>query len=122
MKRLGISLLVLASVVPAAATAKRTTIALDGKWQIDDGVNPDQVPAVWTHTAPVPGLANLAQPAFPDVDRFDGKEVLSNRAGFLKILPEDTPLDGPGISHQQRNWFWYKREFRPSARAEIALL
>lgn len=103
------------------ASAQRVTISLDGDWQIEDSVAPDRVPVSWSHTAPVPGLANLARPPFTDVDRFDGKEVLSNRIR-KGMIPADTPLEGQGISRQERNWFWYKRTFRTPSRKQVALL
>src|SRR5208283_2231783 len=52
----------------------RQTLSLDGEWEIDDSVSPDQLPTVYCHRVPVPGLAHLATPAFPDVDLFQSRE------------------------------------------------
>ncbi|MEB2362576.1 MAG: hypothetical protein HUU41_14205 [Bryobacteraceae bacterium] len=101
--------------------AERITVLLDGEWQIEDSVDADAVPRNWTHHVPVPGLANLAQPAFVDVDRFDGKEVLWNRIR-RKVIPASTSLEGQGISRQSRNYFWYAKSFRVPASKQVALL
>ncbi len=101
--------------------AERITVSLDGEWQIEDSVDADAVPRNWTHRVPVPGLANLAQPVFADVDRFDGKEVLWNRIR-RKVIPASTSLEGQGISRQNRNYFWYAKSFRIPARKQVALL
>ena len=51
-----------------SAAAQRTTISLDGTWQVTDGIAPDAIPANFDHTVAVPGLANQAKPSFPDID------------------------------------------------------
>ena len=61
----------------------RQVIGLDGTWQIEQGGRQSQ-PATFSHTVAVPGLADMAQPAFADV----GKK---------------SPL---------RQAFWYRRTFR----------
>lgn len=104
-----------------SALAERITVSLDGEWQIEDSVDADAVPRNWTHRVPVPGLANLAQPAFVDVDRFDGKEVLWNRIR-RKVVPASTSLEGQGISRQNRDYFWYAKSFRVPSRKQVALL
>src|ERR1035438_5190390 len=79
----------------------RGTLSLDGEWQIEDSVAPDAMPREWHHRVPVPGLAHLAQPGFPDVDQFDSKEVIVNRVG-KGVLPESALVEGAGIPHQNR--------------------
>lgn len=101
--------------------AERTVISLNGDWQIEDSISAGDIPASWTHTAPVPGLANLARPAFPDVDAFDSKEVLWNRFRKGKV-PESALVDGPGVPHQNRNYFWYQKTFRVPAQRQTAIL
>ena len=59
------------------AQAERVTIPLDGVWRIGESVSAEDVPKVFGHTAPVPGMANLAVPEFPDIDRFDSREVIN---------------------------------------------
>jgi beta-galactosidase/beta-glucuronidase len=100
---------------------ERVTVPLDGTWQIDESVSADDRPAGFTHTAPVPGLANLASPPFADVDRFDSRELIENRVR-RKMLPESARVQTVGIPHQARNYFWYRRAFRVQARKQTAIL
>ncbi|MFN7996444.1 MAG: glycoside hydrolase family 2 TIM barrel-domain containing protein [Bryobacteraceae bacterium] len=104
-----------------AVGGERVTLSLDGSWQIEDSVAPDAIPREWHHSVPVPGLAHLAQPAFPDVDEYDSKEVLVNRVKKGKA-PESALTDGPGTSRQERNYFWYTRAFRTGVRKQVAIL
>ena len=46
----------------------RTTISLNGTWQIEDSKEAEAIPVAWNRKVPVPGLAHSAQPAFPQVD------------------------------------------------------
>ena len=52
---------------------------LDGTWEVGESVSATEMPAQFAHKAPVPGLANLAQPAFKDVDKFCSRENIANR-------------------------------------------
>ena len=108
-------------LLPAAgAFAGRLIVSLDGIWEIADSVE-DRLPDSFDHRVPVPGLANLAHPLFPDVDRFDSRELIDNliRRGRL---PASARTQRVGIPRQNRNWFWYRRTFRPPERREVALL
>ena len=69
-----------ALLLAAPAFAERVTLSLNGTWQIADSVAAEPAPRVFRATVAVPGLVHSATPAFPDVDRFDSKEVVSNRA------------------------------------------
>lgn len=70
----------------AAVTGKaQQHISLNGTWQIAQG-SALTVPADFTGTVPVPGMVDLATPAFTEV----------------------------GVRSQQREAFWYKRTFRMS--------
>jgi hypothetical protein len=62
--------------------APRQVLSLDGTWAVEEG-GPDTVPQAFTHTVAVPGLADMAQPAFARVG-------------------EKSPL---------REAFWYRRTF-----------
>jgi hypothetical protein len=76
------------------AAAPRNVINLDGPWQVEQG-SMDARPQVFSHTIPVPGLMDMATPAFHEV----GKK---------------SPL---------RQAFWYRRTFRvDGAIPEVAIL
>jgi len=106
-------------------TAGRLTVSLDGEWEIEDSVSPDQIPQAFHHKVPVPGLAHLASPGFPDVDMFQSREYLSNMIGLGEV-PESTwktlGEEGVGLSGQERNFFWYRKTFRLPAKKDVALL
>ena len=103
----------------------RLTLPLNGEWEIEDSVEADRIPTAFHHTVPVPGLAHLAKPDFLDVDMFDSREAVGNLIRF-KGRPEslwgEVGEDGPGVSRQQRNYFWYRKTFRVAARKESAIL
>jgi hypothetical protein len=103
----------------------RQTLSLDGEWEIDDSVSPDQVPTVYRHRVPVPGLAHLATPAFPDVDQFESRENVANLTQGGEVPGSTWDLlgeDGVGISKQERNYFWYRKQFRVPERRGVVLL
>ena len=116
--------LVVAAVVCISthADSARLTQSLDGQWQIADGKSPTEIPTDFAHTVPVPGLANLAQPAFPDVDKFISRENLANRIR-AKLSPAEWLTNyWDGKVEQDRNYFWYRKTFRASdARAVVML-
>ncbi len=58
----------LAGGAPASLrpVAPRQALSLDGTWGIEEG-GLDAVPRAFTHTVPVPGLADMARPAFAQV-------------------------------------------------------
>lgn len=69
----------------------RTTISLNGTWQIKDSIDARAIPFVWNHKAPVPGLAHSADPAFPHVDEFDSGMLIRNR-GRRRVKIVATPV------------------------------
>jgi len=83
-------------------TARRV-ISLDGTWKIAEG-GFDQVPAEFTRTVPVPGLVNMAEPAFVE----PGPKV-ADRKAFLQKDP-------------RRDAFWYRRSFRLDTVPAVATL
>jgi beta-galactosidase len=101
--------------------AERTTVSLNGTWDIEDSRDAEAIPVVWTHKVPVPGLAHSAQPAFPQVDEFDSRMGIQNRVGEGK-LPTSAIVYNAGASRQDRNWFWYRRTFDVSATSGVAIL
>ena len=114
-------LLSLCSGLDAAAQQGRTVLSLDGTWDIADSVSPDTPPTAFTHKVSVPGLAHSAQPAFPDVDLFDSREIIANRVRRGE-LPESANVTTAGVSRQQRNYFWYRTTFDPRSKQANAIL
>jgi hypothetical protein len=104
--------------------AHRTTVSLNGQWDVADSVNADAMPAQYTHKAPVPGLAHSATPGFADVDQYESHQFLNNlvRDGKLSAAEYKKLGDFRGISHQERNYFWYHRTFTAPAQNAVALL
>ena len=119
-----ITFLALAGFLNASASTApgRTTQILDGTWQIEDGKAPGDLPATFTHTVPVPGMANLAQPAFAQVDAFYSREQLANRIRS-KLSPAEWLTNyWKGKVDQDRDYFWYAKTFRAPASHAVALL
>jgi hypothetical protein len=85
---------------------------------MEDGKEPAKIPAAFTHTVVVPGLANQAQPPFADVDKFISRENLANRIRS-GLSPADWLTNHwQGKVEQNRDYFWYRKTFRaPSPRA-----
>jgi hypothetical protein len=121
MSRLGVLGVVLLGSRGIFAS-ERQTLSLDGEWEIADSLLPEVIPAAFPHTVPVPGLANLAKPAFPDVDRFISRENLSRRI-LHKLVPDDwLEKYWVGKVEQDRNYFWCRRTFRAPKERAAALL
>jgi hypothetical protein len=80
---MGLLLSMGSAALAADAPAPRRVISLDGTWQVEQG-GMALPPEVFSHTVAVPGLVDMAQPAFAEV----GKK---------------SPL---------REAFWYRRTFR----------
>jgi beta-galactosidase len=99
----------------------RTTISLNGTWQIEDSKQADTIPVAWSHKVQVPGLAHSAEPAFPQVDQFDSRMLIQNRVSQGK-LPKSAIVYNAGVSRQERNWFWYRRTFEVSDTKSASIL
>jgi beta-galactosidase len=106
----------------SAAWSQRISVPLDGTWQIEDGVSSTAPPRAFGHQAPVPGLANLASPAFPDVDRFVSHELINHPITRPENLPAQAATAAVGYPEQARNYFWYRKVFRLPARKQVAIL
>ncbi len=102
--------------------AKRLTVSLDGQWEITDGKSATEIPPAFAHTAPVPGMANLAQPPFENVDRFLAREQLASRIRLKLCPPEWLTEYWKGKVDQDRDYFWYRKTFRAPASRAVALL
>jgi hypothetical protein len=116
------SVLVFLLGLSVGAQARRETISLDGAWRIADSKSATEIPTAFAHTVPVPGLANLARPAFPNVDAFYSREQLANRIRS-KLSPAEWLTNyWAGKVDQDRNYFWYQKTFRAPANRPVALL
>jgi hypothetical protein len=105
-----------------AGEAGRSTLSLDGQWQVAESLNAEEVPVSFEHMAPVPGLANLSSPAFAHIDAFYSREHLANRIR-AKLAPAEWLTNyWKGKIDQDRNYFWYRKVFRAPARRQLAIL
>jgi len=111
----------LALSAEAPPTGQRIVVPLDGEWSIEEGVEPEAIPATFSHTVRVPGLVHSATPSFPDVDLYETREyilTMINRGIFKPS--EDTGV--LGRTPQKRNYFWYRKSFRAPAKKQVAIL
>jgi hypothetical protein len=104
------------------ASGQRVTVSLDGIWEIEDSQSASEIPSDFTHTGPVPGLTNLATPAFENVDAFLSREQLANRIRSKLSPPEWLTEYWKGKVDQDRNYFWYRKAFRAPAASPVAIL
>src|SRR5450631_4163224 len=109
------------AVFAAPLWAQRTTLSLDGQWEIADSVEAGSLPAAYSHKAPVPGLAHSAVPVFKDVDEFESRQLIQNRVA-RGLAPASALVSNAGVSRQERNWFWYRRRFDVPALRRVATL
>jgi beta-galactosidase len=101
--------------------AERTTISLDGLWDLTDSKTAGPFPVHFDHKAPVPGLAHSSTRPFVDVDLFDSRQVIQNRVSRGE-LPSMALVRNAGVPRQARNWFWYHRTFEINERRRVAIL
>ena len=83
MPRIAVFLVSVALTAGNVGAVERQVMRLDGTWQVAEG-SLDTIPDEFPHCVPVPGLLDMAQPAFTDV----------------------------GVESTQRQAFWYRREFK----------
>jgi hypothetical protein len=87
----------LAMPAPASAAtramAPREVVSLDGTWHIEQG-GMDALPKQFTHTVAVPGLADMAKPAFQDVGK---KSPLREAFWYRRTFTLDRPLPDVAI-------------------------
>ena len=101
--------------------APRTTISLNGTWDIEDSREAEAISVVWNHKDPVPGLAHSAQLSFPQVDLFDSRIMIQTWVDEGK-LPKSALIYNAGVLRQERKWFWYHRTFAFSTTSSVAIL
>jgi beta-galactosidase len=104
------------------STAQRITISLNGEWDIEDSVSPDALPGKFGHRVSVPGMVNQARPSFKNVDQFDRLDYLQN--GWVRSHVKEVNIDTVrvGIPRQERNYFWYRRNFILKEKKELVIL
>jgi len=96
-------LLVLAFMVSLAAAhgkdSSRQSVSLDGTWQIAEG-KLDVIPDTFSRTVPVPGLVDLAEPAFL-------------RPPLQQVWQEGARIEYSSqvFKDPERDAYWYRREF-----------
>jgi beta-galactosidase len=107
-----------------AAIAQREVVSLNGTWDIEESTSGEKVPQKFNHKVEVPGLVNMSQPEFADVDKFYSKEYYGNtwvKPGLIKLnINEDTLKIG--YSFQKRNYFWYHKTFESKPGHEVVIL
>jgi hypothetical protein len=85
-------LTILLAVSAAVASTKplppRQVISLDGAWQVEEGSMAER-PKEFSHTVVVPGLVDMAQPAFPEVGK---KSSLREAFWYRRTLKVDGPI------------------------------
>lgn len=102
-------------------TDGRITVNLNATWEVADSILPDEAPSVFGHQAPVPGLADLAEPPFPDVGAYLSPENLLDRRTFKQQPEMELVRLTPG-PRQKRNYFWFRRKFRLPRKRQAAIL
>lgn len=75
--------LVTFSIIPLLS-AHRRVLSLDGYWEIAQSIESEQVPSVFEHRVPVPGLVDMTEPPFQEV----------------------------GKKSELRRYFWYRKTFQ----------
>ena len=105
----------------------RSTVSINGTWQIEESVGANEIPSAFNHSMVVPGMVSLAQPSFTNVGFFASREYLRRFKGnypFLgpQVLAKDAALPVIGISLQNRNYFWCRTSFKAPQKREVALL
>ncbi|HZZ17806.1 MAG TPA: glycoside hydrolase family 2 TIM barrel-domain containing protein [Opitutaceae bacterium] len=70
-------------LLATAAFGQRIDMSLDGRWQVAEGVSPNEIPATFSREIPVPGLIDMASPSFASV----------------------------GAKSDKRAYYWYRRTF-----------
>jgi len=116
------TLIILLTVFSNLLFAQRTIISLNGEWEIEDSVLPEDIPEEFKHTVQVPGMVNQSSPAFQYVDNFDGLDYLQN--GFVRSMVKKVNVDTVkvGISGQERNYFWYRKIFEYNEQKDLVIL
>lgn len=76
------------TALAAEATSPRKVLSLDGNWQIEQGTM-ESAPKDFTHTVVVPGLVDMARPAFAEVGK---KSELRQAFWYRRSFTVDGPV------------------------------
>jgi beta-galactosidase len=117
------SLLISGALAKSVDVSVRTTLSLDGQWQIQDSSD-DRVPNEFFHQVQVPGLVHASTPHFIDVDKYQTNQLLSalvSQGRFSKFEYEKLG-NIRGTTVQTRKYFWYRKTFEGPARSAVAIL
>src|SRR5256712_13506276 len=102
MRLIKIVLFFFCTVSPCVA--QREVIAVDGQWDIADSKGADVLPKEFVHKVPVPGLAHLSTPGFPDSDSFSSRHLILNRIATGQSAASEL-VRNAGVAHRDRHWF-----------------
>lgn len=104
----------------------RTTLSLNGTWEIEDSISADAIPNSFSHKVDVPGLIHSSTPPFPDVDDFDGgswiRELRGNETEERQRVPGIPASDLSRFTKQKRRYFWYRTTFVAPSRRQVVRL
>ncbi|MFN8206096.1 MAG: glycoside hydrolase family 2 TIM barrel-domain containing protein [Bacteroidales bacterium] len=108
----------------SAVNAQRTTLSLNGTWEIGESMEAGNIPAKFEHTIQVPGLANMAVPAFTDAGSYFSADYLNNYfvKTYVEGIPSLPPGESRGVNRQPRNYYWYRTSFEIHEKKELCLL
>lgn len=104
-----------------SAKKSRQVVSLDGMWEVGESVSATQAPTVYDRRSPVPGLTHSAVPPFPDVDRYDSRELEFCKT-LLRLPYDANVIAQGGVSRQKRNYFWYRTYFTAPQRHSVGTL
>jgi hypothetical protein len=104
---------------PCISQTSRTTLSLNGAWEVEESVDSVIIPKKFTHLVEVPGLVNQSKPSFPKVDQF---KTSDNRWDYPNLDGPTAFVDTGGVSFQDRNYFWYRKTFKPAEKRQLAML
>ena len=101
-----VMVIAIAAQSPCLPAPDRTTISLNGNWQIETSKDARAIAVVWNQKASLPGLTHSADRAFPHVHEFDSRMLrrkrLSQGQGSLAKI---TTVNNAGLWLQGRKRF-----------------
>lgn len=116
--------LVFILMMSLTVSAQRQTLSLNGIWDIEESVTDVKAPVKFKHKVEVPGMVNMAEPAFSKVDKFYSREYYGNYWAKPALQKLGTVGDTMriGYSFQDRNYFWLRNSFEVKPGFELIIL